>query len=248
MANPIPHNEWRQLIDFEPQSIVLFGSYARNDYSEESDIDILLLSSKYYPPLQVGKFSVSTYSKSKLLEFANKGSLFVLHLIKEAKILEGENILEILNQEYSMPDFAKLEAELLNSCKLLQVDNKEFLKYSTNIIGVQKFILRSILYSQNVRNGNEIFNIQKVLTQLDLTKLGYIFDRNFQKNVSYIQYLEISNTIEKLLGTKFGKSPNSIEATIFNNFPKKNLLHTLGMSILKIDSIGIDYPKLILDV
>lgn len=245
MNEEVQLDAWRNHININPESIIIFGSYARNDYNEDSDIDMLLIHPEYHPAIQIGKLSVSIYSTNKLIEFARNGSLFILHLIKEGKVLEGHDILETLENEFKMPNFKNLENELLESCKLLLVSEEEFENYSVNIIGVQKFILRSIVYMRGIERGAETFNIMKVLAILDLEKIGYIFDRKFQKNMNYHQFQEINVILEKLLKIRFEKNIYSIEATILNNYPKMNLLHSLGMSIIKKDSTGIDYPKLI---
>lgn len=240
-------NSWRQHIKFTPKSVVIFGSYARNDYNEDSDIDILLVHPEYYPTVQIDKLSISTYSTEKLIEFAKNGSLFILHLIKEGKLLNGHPIIETLSKEFKMPDFRILSKELVQSSKLINIDERVFQKYSIKIIGVQKFVLRSIIYMKGIENGADTFNIYKVLEHISLEELNYIFDRTFQKNMKFNQFQSINKIIASLLEITFEKEFLSIEAIILNNHPKKNLLHTLGMSILKKDSVGIDYPKLIFD-
>lgn len=247
MNEIFPQYKWRNHINIEPESIIIFGSYARNDYNEQSDVDMLLIYPEYHPSIQIDKLSISIYSKEKLIEFAKSGSLFVLHLIKEGKVLEGQNFIETLASHFKMPDFKLLKDELIESCKLLQICQEEFNNYKSNIIGVQKFILRSILYMKGIQKGVKTFNILKVLEFLELKEICYIFNRKFQYNMNYDQFLKINTIIENLLNLKFSENISSIESIILNNHPKKNLLHTLGMSIVKKDSIGIDYPNLIFD-
>jgi hypothetical protein len=65
--------------------IALFGSRARADHSESSDVDLLLWTSDGQPQhFKQGMLSLSCYSRSDLLERASAGDLFASHLAHEA--------------------------------------------------------------------------------------------------------------------------------------------------------------------
>ena len=65
--------------------IALFGSRARGDHSESSDVDLLLWTQEGPPEhFKQGMLSLSFYSRSELLERAASGDLFVSHLAHEA--------------------------------------------------------------------------------------------------------------------------------------------------------------------
>jgi hypothetical protein len=65
--------------------IALFGSRARSDHSESSDVDLLLWTSDGPPQhFKHGILSLSFYSHSDLLQRAGAGDLFASHLAHEA--------------------------------------------------------------------------------------------------------------------------------------------------------------------
>jgi len=65
--------------------IALFGSRARGDHSESSDVDLLLWTSDGPPQhFKQGTFSLSIYPQPELLERAAAGDLFASHLAHEA--------------------------------------------------------------------------------------------------------------------------------------------------------------------
>jgi len=65
--------------------VALFGSRARADHSEGSDVDLLLWTSEGPPQhFKQGLLSLSFYSQSDLLERAGSGDLFATHLAHEA--------------------------------------------------------------------------------------------------------------------------------------------------------------------
>jgi len=239
--------DWVQAIDFKFETAILFGSYAREDFNSDSDIDILLIHNEFKKPVHSGKYSISIYSKDKLMDFAKIGSLFILHLISEAKHLSGDNILPELEHSYAHPNFANFTDQLRLATQLLDVNMSSFNLYRSNLISVQKFILRSYLYSRNVKSGFSNFNINTVLRQIDLPHLEFVFDRSWNADMDYLDFTMVNVILGSLLDCKISNEYRSIESLIVNNYPKKNLLHTLGMSILKTDSVGIDYANLVIN-
>jgi predicted nucleotidyltransferase len=71
-------------------SLVLFGSRAREDNNIRSDIDLLLISSDRHPrQVKINSLSLSFYPLDILIEKARNGDLFVLHIIREGRLLNG---------------------------------------------------------------------------------------------------------------------------------------------------------------
>lgn len=84
--------------NYKPEKVILFGSVARGDYSEDSDIDMLivkqtserridrikrvLLSVDYSLP-----FEPLVYTPSELKERQRLGDHFILQALKEGKVL-----------------------------------------------------------------------------------------------------------------------------------------------------------------
>jgi predicted nucleotidyltransferase len=72
----------------------IFGSHARGDYTKESDIDLLAVTDDdIFSSFSHGELNVSFYPRTNLLEDARKGSLFVMHIVREAvPTYDPENI------------------------------------------------------------------------------------------------------------------------------------------------------------
>lgn len=67
-------------------AVALFGSRARGDHDEGSDVDLLFITSELQPRHRaVNNLSLSLYPMDKLLSRAADGDLFLLHLTSEAK-------------------------------------------------------------------------------------------------------------------------------------------------------------------
>ncbi len=71
-------------------SLILFGSRAREDNNLRSDIDILVITFDGHPKqVKIDSVSLSFYPLDVLVEKAKDGDLFVLHIIREGKLLTG---------------------------------------------------------------------------------------------------------------------------------------------------------------
>lgn len=69
----------------EAIGVALFGSRARKDHAENSDIDLLIWTEEGHPQAwRQGLMSLSLYPRRYLLEKARIGDLFVSHLVHEA--------------------------------------------------------------------------------------------------------------------------------------------------------------------
>ncbi|EJF7811314.1 TPA: nucleotidyltransferase domain-containing protein, partial [Citrobacter freundii] len=87
------------MLNYEEESFaVLFGSVARGDYNKNSDIDILLCN---YPEDKAKKNIASInlpqlpvnfvlYDSNMLWKFHEEGSLFLYHIFKQGKLIDGD--------------------------------------------------------------------------------------------------------------------------------------------------------------
>src|SRR5271166_3782707 len=71
----------------DQSSIMVFGSYARNEAGPDSDIDILQLLEQSSNSYRVGRTNVAVYDVRTLMAMARRGNLFVLHLRCDGQIL-----------------------------------------------------------------------------------------------------------------------------------------------------------------
>ena len=85
---------------FNPRVVILFGSYARGDYTNESDIDILIVSDTFPKDPREGFIMAFDPSNPKVMPVAmntevflkklRNGSTFILEVIEDGKILCGD--------------------------------------------------------------------------------------------------------------------------------------------------------------
>lgn len=117
------------------REIYLFGSVARGDQDEQSDVDILIIidncseeeyikyKKKYAAILQIPVSWISLYRIKKILKMYEKGSYFLWHLKKEGKVLYSKE--NELNKLFAtLPRYCGMSDDIVEYQQILE-DVKE---------------------------------------------------------------------------------------------------------------------------
>jgi predicted nucleotidyltransferase len=80
--------------------IYIVGSYARNEQTIDSDVDILVITSDINQRLKRDKYEIICISKKDLDKQINENALPLLAMIKEAKIITNEDLIK--NIDFSL--------------------------------------------------------------------------------------------------------------------------------------------------
>ena len=95
-----------------PRLVVLFGSYARGDYTESSDVDVLIVSDVFpkdpregfrmaFDPEEPKVMPVAMNTEVFLKKLRN-GSTFILEVLEDGKVLcDDEGFLRVVRETFS---------------------------------------------------------------------------------------------------------------------------------------------------
>ena len=151
------------------QGIYLYGSYARNDHSQDSDIDILVITSnKLKIKAEVNNYSIVSITQEVLEKTLKEAPILILPILKEA--------IPILNKQ------------LIKNYKSLQLTNqstKKFIEESKKNLEIvkegltQEFEIGSLVYSLILRiRGLLIISLSKKEKQYSKSELfNYLKDK-----------------------------------------------------------------------
>jgi len=116
------------LQDYLPNilGIYLIGSYSREDYDLESDVDILVITDNINKSIKKGNYEIILISKDIIDKNLSK-RLYLLSMIKEAKPILNRNLLEKYKQTKSKINIKKHKKEIKNILKINK-DSIEFAK------------------------------------------------------------------------------------------------------------------------
>lgn len=129
------------------EGVFLYGSFARHEQTEKSDIDILVISDKKISLQKRGKFDFLVKTREGFIEeLKTDPHLFLHQIADEARPILNESLLGELKQVSVKPDFKKLFDDTLgafrNTKQLLEIDKKSGKKYLTSAVCIYSMILR----------------------------------------------------------------------------------------------------------
>ena len=124
--------------------VYLYGSYARGEQREDSDIDILIISNKNFKINEKG-FEIITLKKDKITEAIKIAPVLIHSALIEAKPIINSDLLNDLKRKYKLKtlDFKEYVEETKNIVEI----NEEFLSPYSIILRLRGIYIISRLLS-----------------------------------------------------------------------------------------------------
>lgn len=106
--------------------IYIVGSYARNEETEKSDVDVLAITNKTNKKITKGKYSIILISRAELEDAVEKLALPIIPMIIEAKTIINDSLIEECRKKARITKKnTRPIIELIESALKI---NKEFIK------------------------------------------------------------------------------------------------------------------------
>lgn len=147
-------------------SAILFGSYARGEQNEKSDVDVLVIANKSFKISKRG-FNFIVISMNKIREAITLNPILMYSAIFEGISIVNSSYLEILNNERinkkTFKEFINSSKESLKSTKeIVELDKEQGLNYASDSAIYSLFMrLRGIFIIscllENKRYSNSLF-------------------------------------------------------------------------------------------
>lgn len=126
--------------------IYLTGSYARKEQTEESDVDVLVITSEINKKIHEGKYNIILVSKGKLEKQLRENALPLISMIREAKPIINSELIN--NYKKTKLNKRNLKWQIETTKSALKVINKS-IEISKEI--QKKYIENSSVYSLVLR-------------------------------------------------------------------------------------------------
>jgi hypothetical protein len=215
------------------RALFLYGSHARGDAQDASDVDILQVTSTHTAPYAVGRVNITCYTLEQLLRLARQGGLFARHLLEEAlPLADPHDVLGTLKSAYVCPpDYRTVKMEVCGCAPLLDIALPQFNENADGLSSLVSYLIRTYLYATAFDNGAKSFAMGHVLDLLGQQRAGVILSHiRSQRNIS--AFFAARTFFEELTGTTCHRKEGSLEAFVVNVSAQNELAMILGLRLL----------------
>ncbi|KHO28750.1 nucleotidyltransferase domain-containing protein [Corynebacterium minutissimum] len=226
----------------EVEAVLVYGSRARGDYVESSDLDLLVLSSIEGTNLNSGKVSVAIYTSEEL--HRARGTLFGYHLRRDSIcIYDPERKLQIEVENFGEVNTGRVFSKARHLGKILSLNEIDLQRYLPGLYREARYLLRSCLYAKAIDEGRPCFSVRILAERYGQPRFATVLSANPADGISSVDYLFCREKLVELVGDLEQNEHGSLEALIVNEWGgEPELISMALMALGDVPNIG-DYAE-----
>ncbi len=214
-------------------ALFLYGSHARGDAEETSDVDVLQVALTHTAPYAVGRVNVTCYTLEQLLRLARHGGLFARHLVEESlPLADPQDVLGTLRSAYIPPlSYDGVKKEVCGCAPLLDVAEPQFVENVEGLSSLVSYLIRTYLYAMAFDQGAQSFAMGHVVELLGQHRAKITLS-NVRSQRNFPAFTAARTLFEDVTGTTCQRMEGSLEAFIVNTSGHNDLAMILGLRLL----------------
>lgn len=226
-------------------SVVLYGSYARGDSTDASDIDVLQIDDARPGRYSDGRLSAVLYTRDQLLEMSRAGALYILHVKTEGVILRDDEgyVRQVLDAYVEPSSYAGVISKVRDTSAALDIEWYEFNRHPQAANRVALHLLRTVLYASCAEIGKPTFAISRVASLLGDTEIAECYAASKGDARSWSLFLACKALLERYLGPLPSNQYGDLESLAVGLWTRNPAGAALVVSILG-DEHEIDYAAM----
>ncbi len=219
-------------------ALMVYGSQARGDAVETSDLDLLGLVQEPTTSTRSGDVHLSYYTVQQLA--SGVGTLFGAHLRRDGEVLfdkHGE-LLAALDRMGPV-DTALVHDRSRNMSQLFTTPDLDLPRYLPGLLREARYLLRSCLYASAIAAGQPCFSVRELARRHSDPDLARLLGSRHLEEPSASDYSQCVSRLEQLLGPLPASRHGSLEATIVNEWGRSGDL--LSMAFMALGASVADF-------
>lgn len=187
--------------------IYILGSYARNEQTKDSDIDILIITNKTNKRIKKGKYDILLISRDIVERKLKNNIMPILPMLKEAKVIINKDLIENYKKTPLTKNNIKWHIETTKSAinmnkaaikldKELELDKTGDSTAYSLVLRLRGIYIINCLKNNKLWNNNELISLIKKITGSTAAYERYLYVKN---NRGKSKYLLLIKEAEKLL-------------------------------------------------
>lgn len=224
------------------KGLLVYGSRARGDAVEGSDVDLLALTSSPRPSTHSGDINISFYTGKQLL--TGVSTLFGAHLRRDAKIIwDDQGDLRRAVERMGDVDTKRLFERTRVMSELFTNLHEDLPRYLSGLLRQARYLLRSCLYAQAIAEGRPCFSVRELAVRHADLDLARLLASRQEGSPSRSDLDECLSRLKGIIGA-FPKSRHgSLEAAVVNEWGHASDLLSMAFMALGTTGDGSDYAE-----
>lgn len=194
---------------------LLYGSCARGEATADSDVDVLVIGTREFVSIELGRVTISCYPLGLLSSMRDQGALFVQHLAIEAvPLCDNRHIIERLLGRVNGPDFARIATDLRVVGNVLDCNQREYYAEALWLNRVAIYTMRTALFSMALKDNLFTFSMARIAEHFSDPQIVECYQWKYSRQADYFRFCVLRGLVERLLGGRCNNPYGSIDAFV----------------------------------